>query len=390
MAAGMSIPMISDSRNAGREKMKRCRLLLGLLLTGLMFLTDFNSACAEESEAKDAPVNGRKYAMEQVQKYFANFDAAYQCTVQYIPTDKNTENYDSFYNIRDKCRALIQQALDFRVDITTRPNLIFDNENERKNILADASVIEANQKLMAEYWRMIIQYTDENSIARRALSFSIGLTWWYKDHHNKYEKNFNDIISLMKDYNHDRNKCKVESQYTECSDSTLKSMKKTLNKMSEYFTFDVDLKVLIPRSKGAFIEDYDNYSRNFIARNKDFITTFDNVKEQVGKFKDRITKQHVGVLGMVKLRNKSIFSPHIGKYPENIQLLTDRLYTFVDNVQKFIKELPEGDIGKFLSRSRLDDTGTASAHRSLELSLSRLLLRAKDKNGNWIKHHVGK
>ena len=167
-------------------------------------------------------------------------------------------------------------------------------------------------------------------------------------------------------------------------------MKKTLDKLGQYFTFDVDLKVLHPKSKGAFIEDYDNYSRNFIARNKDYLTVFDNVKEQVGKFRDRISKQHVGVLGMVKIRNKSIFSPHIGKYPENIQLLTDRLYNFVDNVQKFIKELPEGDVGKFLTKSKLDDTGTASAHRSLEISLSRLLLRGKDKKDNWIKHNVGK
>ena len=42
---------------------------------------------------------------------------------------------------------------------------------------------------ISEYWRMIVQYTDENSIARRALSFSIGVTWWYKDHHKKYEQN---------------------------------------------------------------------------------------------------------------------------------------------------------------------------------------------------------
>ena len=371
--------------------MKRCRLLFGLLLTGLMFLTGFNSACAEEDEAKDKPVNGRKYAMEQVQKYFANFDAAYQCTIQYIPTDKNTDNYDNFYNIRQKCRSLIQQALDFRLDITTHPNLIFDNENEKKYILADASVIEANQRLMSEYWRMIVQYTDENSIARRALSFSIGVTWWYKDHHKKYEQNFDDIRQLLRSYANDRDsKCKISSQYIECSDSALKSMKKTLDKLGQYFTFDVDLKVLHPKSKGAFIEDYDNYSRNFIARNKDYLTVFDNVKEQVGKFRDRISKQHVGVLGMVKIRNKSIFSPHIGKYPENIQLLTDRLYNFVDNVQKFIKELPEGDVGKFLTKSKLDDTGMASAHRSLELSLSRLLLRGKDKKDNWIKHNVGK
>nr|MCR4553911.1 hypothetical protein [Succinivibrionaceae bacterium] len=82
--------------------------------------------------------------------------------------------------------------------------------------------------------------------------------------------------------------------------------------------------------------------------------------------------------------------PYVGNYPENIQLLTDRLYAFVENVQIFIKELPNGKIGKFLSRAKLDDTGTASAHRSLEASLSRLLLRAEDKNGNWIKHHVGK
>ena len=170
----------------------------------------------------------------------------------------------------------------------------------------------------------------------------------------------------------------------------VKSMKKILEQMAQYFTYDVDTQVLGLKSKGRFIIDYDNYSRNLIAHNKDYLAILDSCMDDVNKMRDRITKQHVGVLGMVKLRNKSIFSPLIGKYPEHVEALNDKLYTYMGNVHLFVKELHMGPIGKFLTKAKFDDSGNNSSFRSLEVTLAKTLLKGKDKDGNVIKHNVGK
>lgn len=370
--------------------MKKHRLLFGMLLTGSLFLSSFSTSSAAQDDAKASPVNGRTYAMEQVKNYFETFEAAYQCAEKYIPTEQNVSKYTLFYNVHNKCLNLILKAMDFRLDITTRPNLIFENENEKNFILADASLIEANQKLMYEFWQMILYFTKDVNKAHSAISFAVQLSDWYQDVREKYNQSFTEIRKLMIDYNNEKLKCSEYTRYIDCSAGLLKSMKKILEQMAQYFTYDVDTQVLGLKSKGRFIIDYDNYSRNLIAHNKDYLAILDSCMDDVNKMRDRITKQHVGVLGMVKLRNKSIFSPLIGKYPEHVEALNDKLYTYMGNVHLFVKELHMGPIGKFLTKAKFDDSGNNSSFRSLEVTLAKTLLKGKDKDGNVIKHNVGK
>ena len=242
--------------------MKKHRLLFGMLLTGSLFLSSFSTSSAAQDDAKAPPVNGRTYAMEQVKNYFETFEAAYQCAEKYIPTEQNVSKYTLFYNVHNKCLNLILKAMDFRLDITTRPNLIFENENEKNFILADASLIEANQKLMYEFWQMILYFTKDVNKAHSAISFAVQLSDWYQDVREKYNQSFTEIRKLMIDYNNEKLKCSEYTRYIDCSAGLLKSMKKILEQMAQYFTYDVDTQVLGLKSKGRFIIDYDNYSRN--------------------------------------------------------------------------------------------------------------------------------
>jgi len=167
--------------------------------------------------------------------------------------------------------------------------------------------------------------------------------------------------------------------------------------LGEYFDYDVDSRMLIPREKGIFLHDLDNHSKVFAKNIKRNISLMEAARTSIERlYKDYLRNESVQQLE--KLSKNTVFYYITTKLPTAVSQFDYRVeYGFstlllgMGEREKGNEEpgklLRQKDMGEF---KHLKANSEGSYIRSIRDSLSQILLNTKDRKGNPLKHNIRK
>ena len=187
--------------------------------------------------------------------------------------------------------------------------------------------------------------------------------------------------------------------YADCSARVLKQMEGILKKFQAYFSWDVRGYSFRAISRGTFLYDLDRHTRCFIPHLQDFLNEFKRLSGEVKKIRDNY-KANGEHEALYAFSVKSPFMHDIVKtsnFPQAIEKMATTLQETFDSLYTYTENLPNTELGKFLTQADLPDytsmakdtsSGKYSYIRSVKIALFKILLNTKDKNGRPLVHNV--
>ena len=394
--------------------MKLSKFFINLLAAGTVSMLCCAGAAAEPINSLDAAagevsgsavdekvkeVDGRKYAEKRSKIYFETFKKAYDCIMADLPTAKDVPERVGHFVVLDKCKTQVKLFTMARINLEGGPQLKFLNDAEKKLIIEDATRIDRFHSKVVPLFNMVMQLTDRNTQTLKMIGSIQNVHWWYVDNGEQYRSRLKEIDKLFNEYYNLKEKCTITSEYADCSARVLKQMEGILKKFQAYFSWNVKGYSFRAISRGTFLYDLDRHTRCFIPHLQDFLNEFKRLSGEVKKIRDnyKANGEHEALYAfsvkspfMHDIVKTSNFPLAIEKMATTLQETFDSLYTYTEN-------LPNTELGKFLTQADLPDytsmakdtsSGKYSYIRSVKIALFKVLLNTKDKNGRPLVHNV--
>ena len=341
------------------------------------------------------PVSGRDYAQKKMNAFVKAYNEVVECLSAKLP--KEGEDFEFLPDLMYRCEPELAAFEQARIDMDRMPEgLPWYNSQEQKAAMEQGALVDNMHRSMTTLFNFLIRGLGRDNSARVAMFAYDNIQRWYKNKADTYKKKIIAMDKLMGEYYKYKQRGRMVDGHFECSSSDMRGMQRAVQKMADYFDYNVDNHQIRAMKDGVFLYDLDTHSKGYAKNIKNSLSL---VKAARGLAEMHFKRFWAQAEPVQKLDKKALFHP-ITAVPDNMSKLEIRVMNALDKVLAGMQELADGTSpeGKFLSQKWLDEStefpisNDGSYLRSIRMSCYKNLLNTVDKKGRPIKHstHGGK
>ncbi|MBQ8707484.1 MAG: hypothetical protein IJ523_05305 [Succinivibrionaceae bacterium] len=348
----------------------------------------------------DKPADGKTFAIDGVDFMLKSYDRLHNCLLRYKSLSGvqvlKVENVG-------ECESDLRNFKTSRLNFARQSKLMFGNEQERKQVMADGEYLDKVHDEMVKLSEMFIGFGKKSSYdspLKKTVGWINSLDDWGREHEKKYISQLKQIDKQLGNFKAAASRCRNMGDHYECSRSALNGLESAAKVLGQYFTYDTETKRVRGVGSGAFLHDLDSHTRflkfNDIDKHRNSLNA---VRAFFQSGSITVSKQIKTLYDMAEGKRPTIFAEFISvhDFPFKILQLSDEFRDFSVEMLKFFGTLPEMSYWNLISHSpqklglnhiRYDETDNLSYLNSIKQFCDKNVLKVKDTNGNIVNFSI--